>query len=82
MFTTSSFAMVTTSSIVLEISSKGSFSFNNDNILMSEMTDNVHLWFGFAVARLFNVDEGNAEINIPDQIEHERIKTIQAFTIN
>ncbi len=48
------------------MSFKGSFSFKNDKILQLKIDDNVFIRIervGFAVARLYFVDEGNAEIN-------------------
>lgn len=47
------------------------FSFKNDKILQLKIDDNVFIRIervGFAVARLYFVDEGNAEINIPDTL--------------
>jgi hypothetical protein len=52
----------------IEMSFKGSFSFKNDKILQLKIDDNIFIRMervGFAIARLFFVDEGQAEINIP-----------------
>jgi hypothetical protein len=54
-----------------EMSFKGSFSFRNDRILQLSIGDNVYIRIervGFAVARLYFVDEGAAEVDIPDNL--------------
>jgi hypothetical protein len=56
-------------SVEFATSFEGSLSFKNDKILSTKIGDNVHLRLervGFAIARLYFVDEGNAEIEIPD----------------
>ena len=53
------------------MSFKGSFSFKNDKILQLLIGDNVFVRIervGFAIARLYFVDEGSAEIDIPDRL--------------
>ena len=53
------------------MSFKGSFSFKNDKILQLKIGDNIFVRIervGFAIARLYFVDEGNAEIDIPDRL--------------
>lgn len=51
------------------MSFKGSFSFKNDKILQMKIDDNVYVRIervGFAIARLYFVDEANGEIDIPN----------------
>ncbi len=48
---------------------KGLFSFKNDKVLQINIADNVFIRLervGFAIARLFFVDGGYAETNIPE----------------
>jgi len=51
-----------------EISAKDSFSFHNDNILQTRIGDGVSLRIeriGFAVARVYFVDDGFAKVDVP-----------------
>ena len=48
---------------------KGSFSFRNDNIRETQLEDGVHLRIertGFAIAKVYFVDDNAAAISIPD----------------
>jgi hypothetical protein len=52
----------------VELSFKGAFSFKNDKILQVQLSENLFLRLervGFAVARLYFVDGGQAECDIP-----------------
>ena len=52
-----------------EMSGKGSFSFRNDRILQTRVQDGINLRMerlGMAVARVYFVDEGSAEIEVPE----------------
>ena len=51
------------------MSAKGSFSFRNDKVLESAIGDGVYIRLervGLAVARIYFVNEGAAEVPIPD----------------
>jgi hypothetical protein len=51
------------------MSAKGSFSFRNDRILQTEVEDGICLRLervGFAVARVYFVNEGFGEVDIPN----------------
>lgn len=52
----------------LEMSAKGSFSFRNDRVSQTKIDDNIFLRverIGQAVARVYFVNDGNAEVEIP-----------------
>jgi hypothetical protein len=52
-----------------EMSAKGSFSFRNEQILQTYIDDGVYLRLeriGLAVARVYFVNEGHAEVPVPE----------------
>jgi len=55
-----------------EVNAKGSFSFRNDNILQTQIQDGVILRIervGMAVARVYFIDVGSAEIQVPERFQ-------------